>query len=75
MRVALEEVGSRDTYETGLPKFFDVMGTAITHSCPESSDQLVNNFGYSTLLRDLGDDSLGNEFLDVSLHVLEITVL
>ena len=64
-----------DAYELSFTKLLDVRSTAITHTCAETTYELVNHLIESTLVRNLSYDSLRNELLDVSLHILEVTVL
>ena len=51
------------------------MRSAVTHTCAETAYELVHHLGQSTLVRNLGHDTLRYEFLDVLFHILEITVL
>ena len=75
MRMTLQEAGIRNAYKLGMAEFFDVVCTAVSHTGAEASDHLIDDLRDSTLVRNLGDDALRNQLLDVLFHILEITVL
>ena len=75
MWVSLKVTRICDAYESCLAELLDVSGTAVTHTCTETTYELVNNLVEGTLVRNLSYDSLRNELLDVCLHILEVTVL
>ena len=75
MRVSLEITGVGNADELSFTKLLDVLCTAITHTCTETSYELINNLVECTLVRNLSYDSLWNELLDILFHILEVTVL
>ena len=64
MRMTLQEAGIRNAYKLGVAEFFDVVCTAVSHTGAETSDHLIDDLRDSTLVRNLGDDTLRNQLLD-----------
>jgi hypothetical protein len=75
MWMTLEVTCVSDTNESRITKFLDIWSTAISHTCTETTYELIYNLVEGTLVRNLSHDSLWNELLDVCLHILEVAVL
>ena len=75
MRMSFHETCVGDADEFRPAESLDILRAAVSHTCTETSYELVHHFRESTLVRHLGYDSFRNEFLDIVLHILEIPVL
>ena len=75
VRMALGHTCSGNAHETGILQLGQVVRSAVTHSGAETADELVYHLGKGTLVGNLSHDALRHKFLDVLLHILEVTVL
>ena len=55
-------------------KFLNIGSTAVSHTCTQTTTQLINNFEKRTFIRNTGSDSFRNKLLHISSSTLEVAV-
>ena len=73
--MTLPDAGGGDLDEPGLgAQGFYIFGSAISHTRPQSADELIDVSGERTFVRNLAFDAFGNEFGGLHLVFLEIAI-